>query len=86
MFGDVKITVALLDRLIHECETPENHFVFNRHLAIPGLVYACAFTGHSFRLAPAIGAALADMGLDITARLPINFFQAGRFAKMAIGL
>ena len=39
------------------------------------------FSGHSFKLAPAIGAALADLALNKTARLPLDFLLARRFAK-----
>ena len=86
LFGDTNITFALFDRLIHERETPENRFVHNLQLSIPGLVYACGFSSHSFKLAAAIGAALADMPLDKTTPLPNDFLQARRFAKAAIGL
>ena len=86
LFGDANITFALFDRLIHECETPENRFVHNLQLAIPGLVYACGFSSNGFKFAPFIGAALADLALDKTTRLPVDFLQARRFAKAAIGL
>ena len=86
MFGDAKMTTAMLDRITYPCAPPDNHFALNRHLAIPGLDHACAFTGHSFKLAQGIGAALADMPLDKTIRLPVDFLRARRFAKMAIGL
>ena len=38
VFGDAKVTAALLDCLIHQCETPVTHFIRDRQLSIPGLV------------------------------------------------
>jgi sarcosine oxidase len=60
--------------------TPDNHFILDRHPAIPGLVYACGFCGHGFKFAPVIGEALADLALEGRTALPIGFLSAGRFA------
>jgi sarcosine oxidase len=59
--------------------TPDNHFILDRHPAIPGLVYACGFCGHGFKFAPVIGEALADLALDGATALPVGFLSAGRF-------
>ena len=59
--------------------TPDNHFIIDRHPAIPGLVYGCCCSGHGFKFAPVIGEALADLALERTTRLPISFLSAHRF-------
>ena len=59
--------------------TPDNHFIIDRHPSIPGLVYACGFCGHGFKFAPVIGEALADLALEKSTRLPIDFLSARRF-------
>jgi sarcosine oxidase len=61
--------------------TPDNHFIIDRHPAIPGLVYGCGFCGHGFKFAPVIGEALADLALEKKTRLPIDFLSAHRFAR-----
>ncbi len=59
--------------------TPDNHFIIDRHPAIPGLVCGCCCSGHGFKFAPVIGEALADLALERTTRLPISFLSARRF-------
>ncbi len=60
--------------------TPDSHFILDRHPTIPSLVYACGFSGHGFKFAPVIGEALADLALDKTTSLPVDFLSARRFA------
>ncbi len=63
--------------------TPDNHFIIDRHPTIPGLVYACGFSGHGFKFAPVIGEALADLALDGATGLPVGFLSAARFGVRA---
>lgn len=63
--------------------TPDNHFILDRHPAIPGLVYACGFCGHGFKFAPVIGEALSDLALDGATALPVGFLSARRFSALA---
>jgi sarcosine oxidase len=63
--------------------TPDNHFILDRHTAIPGLVYACGFCGHGFKFAPVIGEALTDLALDGATALPVDFLSARRFSALA---
>lgn len=59
--------------------TPDNHFVVDRHPELQGLIYASACSGHGFKFAPVIGEALADLALNGSTALPINFLSASRF-------
>jgi sarcosine oxidase len=63
--------------------TPDNHFILDRHPAIPGLVYACGFCGHGFKFAPVIGEALTSLALDGATDLPVDFLSARRFSALA---
>ncbi len=63
--------------------TPDNHLIVDRHPAIPGFVYACGCSGHGFKFAPVIGEALADLALDKTTPLPVDFLSARRFSGTA---
>ena len=58
--------------------TPDGHFVIDRS---PGgrIAFACGFSGHGFKVAPAIGEVLADLALGDAPTLPIGFLAASRF-------
>jgi sarcosine oxidase len=61
--------------------TPDRHFVLDRHPAHPQVAYGCGFSGHGFKFASAIGEVLADLALDGATRQPIGFLAASRFAE-----
>ncbi|MGH7918477.1 MAG: N-methyl-L-tryptophan oxidase [Candidatus Dormibacteraceae bacterium] len=45
----------------------------------PGLLFACGFSGHGFKMAPAIGSALADLIVDGKTELPVEHLSPTRF-------
>ncbi len=59
--------------------TPDGHFVVDRHPEHDNVVFACGFSGHGFKFAPVIGEALADLALNGKTDLPIAFWSAKRF-------
>jgi sarcosine oxidase len=61
--------------------TPDGHFVIDRHPDDPRVVFASACSGHGFKFAPAIGEALADL---VTGRAPavdLASFRVDRFER-----
>jgi sarcosine oxidase len=60
--------------------TPDRHFIVDRHPAHAQVLYACGFCGHGFKFASVMGEALADLALDGATRHPIGFLSAARFA------
>ena len=63
--------------------TPDRHFIIDRHPNQPNVVYGCGFSGHGFKFASVIGEALADLVNDETPRQAIQFLAASRFAPPA---
>jgi len=59
--------------------TPDRHFILDRHPASANIVYGCGFSGHGFKFASAIGEVMADLALDGTTRHDIGFLSAARF-------
>lgn len=61
--------------------SPDTHFILDRHPVHDRVVIGCGFSGHGFKFASAIGEALADLAADGESKLPIQFLSLARFAK-----
>jgi len=46
---------------------------------VPGLILACAFTGHGFGIAPTVGLLLSEMAMDKETTLDVSAFRYNRF-------
>ncbi len=58
--------------------TPDEHFIIDQHPEHAHVCYAAGFSGHGFKFAPVVGAALADLVIDGFSDLPIGFLSAAR--------
>lgn len=63
--------------------TPDEHFVVGPHPGAAGVLVACGFSGHGFKLTPVLGEALADLVADGTTRHDLATFDPLRFAPLA---
>lgn len=61
--------------------SPDGHFVIDRHPASERVVVACGFSGHGFKFAPVLGEALADLALEGRTTRAIGFLGASRFGR-----
>ncbi|RBI62101.1 N-methyl-L-tryptophan oxidase [halophilic archaeon] len=59
--------------------TPDEHFVVDRHPDHPQVVVGAGFSGHGFKMSSAIGEVLADLLVDGTSEHAIDLFRADRF-------
>jgi sarcosine oxidase len=75
--GDDPTVLAI--RICLYTNSPDGHFIVDRHPIHENVSVACGFSGHGFKFAPVIGEALADMAMDGKTRLPIGFLGLGRF-------
>ena len=64
--------------------TPDRHFVIDRHPRHDRVVYACGFSGHGFKFSSAVGEILADLALGGTTRHPIGFLSAARLQSSIV--
>ncbi|MES2462657.1 MAG: N-methyl-L-tryptophan oxidase, partial [Armatimonadota bacterium] len=62
--------------------TPDGHFIVDRHPDHDNVSVACGFSGHGFKFAPVIGQALADLATTPSTTLPIDFLGIERFRSL----
>ena len=55
--------------------TPDEHYLIDRHPVHPQVVYASACSGHGFKASNAVGEVLADLALDRTPQVDIEAFR-----------
>ena len=63
--------------------SPDSHFIIDRHPSSERVMIACGFSGHGFKFASVMGEALADLACDGGTNLPIEFLSLARFADAA---
>lgn len=59
--------------------SPDGHFIIDRHPGHPNVVVACGFSGHGFKFAPVVGEVLADLAMG-RAPTGAEFLGLSRFA------
>lgn len=59
--------------------SPDHHFIVDRHPADDRVTLACGFSGHGFKFASVIGEALADLATEGRTALPAQFLGLRRF-------
>lgn len=61
--------------------TPDYHFVLDRHPAYENIVIGAGFSGHGFKFGPLLGDLLAALALDAEPAVSLDTFRLGRFAE-----
>jgi sarcosine oxidase len=59
--------------------TPDGHFIIDRHPAHPNVIVASPCSGHGFKFTAVVGEVLADLACDGQTKHPIDFFRLRRF-------
>jgi sarcosine oxidase len=58
--------------------SPDRHFIIDRHPGHDRVTVACGFSGHGFKFSSAVGEVLADLAMDGATKIPIDFFRLDR--------
>ncbi len=67
-------------RICMYTNSPDGHFIVDRHPQFERVVLAGGFSGHGFKFAPVIGEILADLAVDGATRLPAGFLSLTRLS------
>jgi sarcosine oxidase len=59
--------------------SPDDHFIIDRHPRHPNVTLACGFSGHGFKFSPVIGEILSELACENKTTLPIDFLSLKRF-------
>jgi sarcosine oxidase len=66
--------------------TPDEHFIIDRHPAAPDAVLAGGFSGHGFKFCSVVGEILAELALEGQSRWDLSLFRLLRFdSEFGIG-
>ncbi|MEE2714561.1 MAG: N-methyl-L-tryptophan oxidase [Verrucomicrobiota bacterium] len=71
----------LSQRICMYTNTPDGHFVVDRHPECARATIACGFSGHGFKFASVMGAILADLATEGKTDWPIGFLGLSRFTE-----
>jgi len=63
--------------------TPDSHFIIDRHPTHDHVAFACGFSGHGFKFCSVVGEVLADLALCGETAQPIGLFAVSRFRSVA---
>jgi sarcosine oxidase len=61
--------------------SPDGHFIIDRHPRHERVTLACGFSGHGFKFASVVGEVLADLATAGKTALPVEFLGLSRFAR-----
>lgn len=61
--------------------SPDGHFIIDKHPRHPNVIIAAGFSGHGFKFASVVGEVLADLATNGETRHPIGFLGLHRFRQ-----
>lgn len=66
-------------RICMYTNSPDSHFIIDRHPRHQRVIVACGFSGHGFKFSSVIGEVLSDLAQTGKTQLPIEFLRLNRF-------
>jgi sarcosine oxidase len=64
--------------------SPDEHFILDRHPDEPAVAIAAGFSGHGYKFCSVVGEIMADLALEGGSTLDLSLFRLDRFAPRAL--
>ncbi|XP_047689124.1 peroxisomal sarcosine oxidase isoform X2 [Prionailurus viverrinus] len=75
---DLEPKPALLEPCLY-ANTPDGHFILDRHPKYDNVVIGAGFSGHGFKLSPVVGKILYELSMKLTPSYDLTPFRMSRF-------
>ena len=64
--------------------SPDEHFIIDRHPTLPQVTLAAGFSGHGFKFCSVVGEIMAELAVDGVSRWDLELFRLSRFGPLAL--
>jgi len=71
----------LAARICLYTNSPDGHFIVDRHPLHDNVTLACGFSGHGFKFVSVMGEVLADLAMKGVSAQPVDFLRLKRFGR-----
>ncbi|XP_037665219.1 peroxisomal sarcosine oxidase [Choloepus didactylus] len=78
---DLEPTPAIMERCMYT-NTPDKHFILDRHPKYDNIVIGAGFSGHGFKLSPVVGKILYELSMKLTPSYDLTPFRISRFSGL----
>jgi sarcosine oxidase len=65
--------------------SPDEHFIIDRHPQLPNVTLAAGFSGHGFKFCSVVGEIMAELSINGSTRWDISLFRLSRFLNSDAG-
>ncbi|XP_066219744.1 peroxisomal sarcosine oxidase isoform X1 [Saccopteryx leptura] len=75
---DLEPKPAIMEHCMYT-NTPDEHFILDRHPKYDNIVIGAGFSGHGFKLSPVVGKILSELAMKLTPSYDLTPFRISRF-------
>lgn len=82
---DLQPEPAIMEHCMYT-NTPDEHFILDRHPKYDNIVIGAGFSGHGFKLSPVVGKILYELSMKLTPYYGLTPFRISRFPGLGKAL
>ncbi|XP_047613815.1 peroxisomal sarcosine oxidase isoform X1 [Phacochoerus africanus] len=81
LLPDLEPEPAIMEHCMYT-NTPDEHFILDRHPKYDNIVIGAGFSGHGFKLSPIVGKILYELSMKLTPSYDLTPFRISRFPSL----